>query len=240
MTSRAGDLEQLAGRFDLPPEAARQLGVLLDLLERDPRAPTSVRTPGPALDVHVADSLVALELPIVRSATAIADVGSGPGFPGLALAVALPSARVRLVESSRRKCSFLARAVSQAEVRNASVVCARVEDWREGRQSCDLVTARAVGPLAVVAEYAAPLLRLGGALVAWKGGRDAGEEGDAAAAGHVLGLEPEVVVAVHPYSGSRDRHLHVFRKAAPTPARFPRRAGVARKRSLRAQSEEIG
>ena len=239
MSTRAGDVEQLAGRFDLPPGAAQRLGALLDLLEHDSRAPTSVTARGPALDVHVADSLVALGLPIVRSATAIADVGSGPGLPGLALAIALPGARVRLVESSRRKCRFLARAVTEAEVRNASVVCARVEDWSAGRESCDLVTARAVGPLAVVAEYAAPLLRLEGALVAWKGARDADEERDAAAAAQVVGLEPEDIVAVRPYSRSRDRHLHVFRKTAETPMRFPRRAGMARKRALRAQSGDF-
>ena len=120
------------------------------------------------------------------------------------------------------------------------MVCARVEEWSEGRDRCELVTARAVGPLAVILEYAAPVLRLGGSLVAWKGRRDASEERDAAAAAEVLGLAPDEVVPVRPYPDSRDRHLHVFRKSAPTPARFPRRAGVARRRSLRAQSEEIG
>jgi 16S rRNA (guanine527-N7)-methyltransferase len=236
MSGPASTLDQLAHRFDLAPVAAQQLGALLDLLERDPQAPTSSTARATALDVHIADSLVALDLPVVRTATDIADVGSGPGFPGLALAVALPHARVRLVESSRRKCGFLSRAVTEAKVRNASVVCARAEEWSEGRQSCDLVVARAVGPLALVAEYAAPLLRRGGSLVAWKGARDAGEDRDGAAAAQALGLELDVVLRVRPYSGSRDRHLHVFRKSADTPARFPRRAGVARKRTLRAGS----
>jgi len=153
--------------------------------------------------------------------------------------VTLPRALVRLVESSGRRCRFLADALTEAEVRNAGVVCARAEEWSQGRESCDLVTARAVGPLAVILEYAAPLLRLGGSMVAWKGRREAGEERDAAAAAEALGVELVGLVSVRPYAGSRDRHLHVFRKAAPTPARFPRRAGMARKRSLRAPSEEI-
>jgi 16S rRNA (guanine527-N7)-methyltransferase len=231
-------LDQLADRFALPSTGTRQLATLLDLLGRDPQAPTSDSAREAALDVHVADSLVALDLPVVRLATEIADVGSGPGFPGLALAAALPRARVRLVESSRRKCRFLSRAVSEARVRNASVVCARVEDWHEGIGSCDLVTARAVGPLAVVAEYAAPLLRVRGTLVAWKGARDAGEERDAAAAAQLLGLKREGVFAVQPYPSSRGRHLHVLRKVAETPGRFPRRAGAARKRALGAASED--
>jgi len=233
MSGPAHPLDALAARFDLPPAAPAQLGALLDLLERDPEAPTSVTAWPAALDVHVADSLIALELPIVRAATAIGDVGSGAGFPGLALAVALPQASVRLVESSHRKCRFLSRAVTEAGVLNATVVCARVEEWAEGRESCDLVTARAVGPLAVIAEYGAPLLCLGGNLVAWKGRRDVREEGEAAGAAGTLGLESDSVVAVQPYAQSRDRHLHVFRKAAQTPARFPRRAGMARKQRSR-------
>jgi 16S rRNA (guanine527-N7)-methyltransferase len=218
----------------------RRLSALLDVVARDPEAPTSATAREAAVDVHVADSLAALDLMAVRGATEIADIGSGAGFPGLVLAAALPRAQVNLVESSRRKCRFLARATTQAAIRNAGVVCARVEEWSEGRDRCELVTARAVGPLAVILEYAAPVLRLGGSLVAWKGRRDASEERDAAAAAEVLGLAPDEVVPVRPYPDSRDRHLHVFRKSAPTPARFPRRAGVARRRSLRAQSEEIG
>jgi 16S rRNA (guanine527-N7)-methyltransferase len=213
--------------------------VLLDLLERDPDAPTTVTAWPAALDVHVADSLVALDIPLVRGAQALADLGSGAGFPGLALAIALPNARVSLVESSRRKCAFLGRAVAESGLGNATVVNTRVEEWAEGRESCDVVTARALAALPVVAEYAAPLLRPGGTLVAWKGRREPREEHDAVAAAKVLGLEPERVVPVRPYPQSRDRHLHVFRKSAPTPHRFPRRAGMARKRPLRAHSEDL-
>jgi 16S rRNA (guanine527-N7)-methyltransferase len=240
MSAGPDDLCRLGARFELPPAAVRRLSTLLDLVERDPEAPTSVTARSDAVAVHVADSLTALELSAVRGASEIADVGSGAGFPGVVLAAALPRAEVHLVESSRRKCRFLARALTEAAIDNASVVCARAEDWSEGRARCDLVTARAIGPLAVILEYAAPLLELGGSLVAWKGGRNPSEEDDAAAAAEVLGLGLDEVVSVRPYAGSRDRHLHVFRKSAPTPARFPRRAGVARKRSLHARSEQIG
>jgi 16S rRNA (guanine527-N7)-methyltransferase len=73
------------------------------------------------------------------------------------------------------------------------------------------------------------LLRRGGVLVAWKGARDAAEEAPGAAE---LGLEPVEVRAVEPFPGARDRHLHVYFKSGPTPERFPRRTGVARKRPL--------
>ena len=87
------DLESLAERFALPSRAPGQLAALLELLAGEAHAPTTVTDPARALDVHLADSLVALELDEVRRARAVADLGSGAGFPGLALAIALPDAR---------------------------------------------------------------------------------------------------------------------------------------------------
>jgi len=225
-------VEPLVARWALPPPAAGRLAALLAALAADPAAPTSVRRLDEAAETHVADSLVALELDPVRAARRIADLGSGPGFPGLALAVALPDARVALVESAARKCAFLERAIATADLPNADVVHARVEAWPDGREAHDLVTARALAALPVVVEYAAPLLALGGVLVAWRGRRDPAAETAAARAAGEVGLEPVEVRHVAPYPGARDRHLHVFRKAAPTPPRFPRRPGTARKRPL--------
>jgi 16S rRNA (guanine527-N7)-methyltransferase len=96
----------------------------------------------------------------------------------------------------------------------------------------DVVTARAVAPLAVLAEYAAPLLVEGGCLVAWKGRRDAEEAADAAAAAEALGLDVGAPVRVAARPGADERHLAVLRKVTPTPDGFPRRAGIARKRPL--------
>ena len=73
------------------------------------------------------------------------------------------------MEAPARKCAFIARGRRRADLANAEVVHARVEEWADGRGAHDLVTARAVAPLAVLVEYAAPLLRAGGSLVAWKG-----------------------------------------------------------------------
>jgi len=225
-------LERLVRRHRLPAGAAERLAAVLDALAEDPHAPTKVRAREEAVDAHLADALVALELPDVRAARSVADLGAGAGFPGLALAVALPEAEVALVESNGRKCEFIRAAIARATIPNARAVAARAEAWSEGIGACDLVTARALAPLGVLAEYAAPLLREGGALVAWKGRRDAEEEQIAAAAARVLGLTVEAVVPVTPYPAARHRHLHVLRKVAPTPPRFPRRPGMARKRPL--------
>jgi 16S rRNA (guanine527-N7)-methyltransferase len=83
-------------------------------------------------------------------------------------------------------------------------------------------------------EYAAPLLAPGGALVAWKGKRDEGEEADGVAAASATGLELAQIVPVRPWSGAEQLHLHLYLKVGSTPDRFPRRPGMARKRPLRA------
>jgi len=230
------ELVSLVERYGLPEDATVALAALLDVLAADPHAPTTVREPAAALGTHLADSLVALELPVVREARAIADLGAGAGFPGLPLAIALPAAEVALVESIGRKCEFIRGAAATAGLANVEVVAERAEAWTAGLGTRDLVTARALAPLAVLAEYAAPLLREDGALVAWKGRRDEQEERDAAAAAQELGLAVEEVRAVRPYPGADHRHLHVLRKVAPTPPRYPRRPGMARKRPLGARN----
>lgn len=230
-------LDRLAARHGLDDRQRVRLEAVLLVLEGDARAPTAVRDPARAVDVHVADSLAALDLEVVRRARMLADVGAGAGFPGLALAVALPGARVDLIESQARKCRFMEGVCAIAEIANAHVVCARAEDWAAGRGVNDAVLARALAEPAVVLEYAAPLLRLGGSLVEWRGRREEEAQRRAAAAAEVLGMELVEVRRVEPYAGAREHHLHVYAKVAVTPKGFPRRAGMARKRPLAAAGE---
>ncbi len=226
------DIEFLAWRYQLPEHAVGQLKALLGVLIGDPHAPTAVREPARAVRDHLADALVALDLGQLRSASTVADVGSGAGLPGLPLAIALPGAEVFLVESSARKCAFLERAIAASALANAHVVHARAESWEWGLGRFDVVTARAVAPLAVVAEYAAPLLRVGGTFVAWRGRRDAASEATAARAASELGLEGGEPMVVQPYSGTEYRHLQLMLKVRSTPSGFPRREGLAAKRPL--------
>lgn len=197
-----------------------------------------MREPEEALDTHVADSLAGLEVAELRAARRIADLGAGAGFPGLPLAIALPDAQVDLIESSGRKASVIGRLARAASADDARPVVARVEDWARadppagGRAAYDAVTARALAPLAVLLEYAAPLLREGGVLVAWKGSRDPDEEAAGRAAAEQLGMSGEEPRAVKPFAEARNRHLYIFHKLGETPERFPRRAGIARKRPL--------
>lgn len=227
-------LDELAVRFALPESATPALDALLAKLATDPSAPTKLTEPAVAVDAHVADALVALELDGVRGASRIADLGSGAGFPGLVLAAALPTAQISLVESSTKKCAFLTRAAEVMGLANVTAVASRAESWAEGIGTCDLVTARAVAPLNVLVEYAAPLLADGGLLVAWKGRRNAGEEADGDAGAAATGLTAGEVRAVRPWVGAEHLHLHLYVKVGSTPNRYPRRPGIASKRPLRA------
>ncbi len=175
-------LAEQAVRYGLPPGAPTMLGRLLSALSAEHDPPTTVREPLAAARTHVADSLVALDLPRVRDARRVVDLGAGAGFPGLALAIALPDAHVDLVESARRKAAVIERLARAAGLEVAGADCAggsvrevrvlavpeRAEIWAAGAAggSYDLVTARALASLPVLAEYAAPLLARGGALVA--------------------------------------------------------------------------
>jgi 16S rRNA (guanine527-N7)-methyltransferase len=230
--SAAVKLDGLVGRYRLNEHQRSQLEAILLAMAADKRSPTTVRDPGRAVDVHVADALVALNVEVLTSAESIADLGAGAGFPGLALAVALPDTELRLVESQARKCVFVEGLLARAGVANARVVCARVEQWKEGLGVNDVVLARALAAPAVVVEYAAPLLLVGGMLVDWRGRREPEAERLGLDAARQLGMDLAEIRHVEPYEGARDHHLHIYLKNRETPSGFPRRAGMARKRPL--------
>jgi 16S rRNA (guanine527-N7)-methyltransferase len=209
----------------------RSLETVLGLLAAE-RASVSSVVDERAWRVHVDDSLTGLEVSELGEAKRIADVGAGAGFPGLVLAVALPEAQIDLIESVSRKTAFIERAAEAASIPNSSAVTARAEDVArtEGRESYDVVTARAVGRLSTLAELASPLLREDGVLIAWKGKRDEEEEAQMRRASEALSMRPEAILDVGHRAGSEHRHLHVIRKFGPTPPNLPRKSGLAKKR----------
>ena len=155
----------------------------------------------------------------------VVDVGSGGGSPGLPLAASLPGLRFDLLESSGRKCAFLSAAASGFP--NVEVVCARAEEHARGagRDAYAVALARALAPQAVAAEWCLPLVRPGGTLILYASRPAPGLDRVAAELG---ALPPEVVED----AGRPGRTLLLFAKLGPTPERFPRRSGIARKRPL--------
>lgn len=237
MTSSLADL---GGRYGLSDGATEQLRLLLDLLVDDPLAPTSIRTPAQVLNDHLADSLVALECQELSSALRVLDLGAGAGMPGLPLAIASPETQFTLLEASARKCRFLERAVEHCRVVNAEVVNERAESFHPAPEPYDVVLARAVASPPVTAEYGAPLLRVGAALILWHGRREPEVDAALSAAAAELGLDEPSIRRVQPYPAAQNRHLYVLKKLSETPARFPRRPGMALKRPLGGRTGHSG
>jgi 16S rRNA (guanine527-N7)-methyltransferase len=178
---------------------------------------TAVVDPAGARRLHLDAALAAAPL---LEAGPVVDVGSGGGSPGLPLAAARPDLSFDLVESTRKKCDFLARWASEFD--NVSAVCARAEDYGrvQGRDAYGTALARALAPPPVAVEWCLPLVRPGGRVILFVG-PSVDEEAVAKVAGEVAGELDESPPG-----------FAVLRKTGPTPERFPRRPGVARKRPL--------
>ncbi len=211
-------------------EDAGWLVALLDRIGLESQNLTAIDAIDDAIDRHLMDSLVGMAVPEIREARGIVDLGSGGGFPGLVMARMLPDVSVTLVESERRKADWLVRAA--AELPNVRVVADRTEALaREEREVWDVATARAVAATPSLLELAAPLVRVGGSLVAWRGPSDAEPTpGDRSAAAEV-GFAFDRVIEVEPFAGA-ERRLVVWAKTGATSDRFPRRPGRATKRPL--------
>ena len=176
---------------------------------------TAIRDLGTARSALLDDALRGMEL-VGGTEGAIVDVGSGGGTPGIPLAAALPDRAVTLLEAERRKCAFLE--TWALELPNVEVVWGRAEEQEPERFGVAVAKALAHPPTA--AEWCLPLVREGGLVVLWVG-QTADPAQVAAVAGRIAGeLEaaPPGFVAI--------------RKKGPTPAGFPRRTGVAKKRPL--------
>jgi 16S rRNA (guanine527-N7)-methyltransferase len=176
---------------------------------------TSIRDPGEARRVHVDESLAALDA-VQRFDGPIVDVGSGGGAPGIPLAAALPDREVTLLEANGRKCAFLREAAR--EFPNVTVIQGRAEEQETDRFG--VAVAKALAPPPVAAEWCLPLVAPGGAAVLY-----IGPSADAAAVSRVserLGGGP----------AEESPGLLVLHKLEPTPAGFPRRPGVAKRRPL--------
>ncbi len=165
--------------------------------------------------VHVDESLAAAD--VVRAYEGpIVDVGSGGGAPGIPLAVALPEREVTLLESNRRKCSFLERWAR--ELPNVQVVCGRAEE--QPVDNWGVAVAKALASPPVAAEWCLPLVAAGGAAVLFVG--------PSAEAERVARVAEQLAAEL----AESPPGLLVLRKLGPTPEGFPRRPGVARKRPL--------
>jgi 16S rRNA (guanine527-N7)-methyltransferase len=197
---------------------------------------TGIVDPEEIVVKHFLDSLsVYLALQDLPSTVSVIDVGSGAGFPGLPLKIALPEIRLTLLEATRKKTAFLQHIIATLNLTGITVLTARAEEvgrQPEHRERYDIAVARAVATLPVVAEYSLPLVKVGGWVIVQKGQHPADEIKQAANALGILGGKVGQILPLTVPGLTAERHLVVIQKNKPTPKQYPRRPGLPAKRPI--------
>ena len=238
MDTLARDAKRL--RFDLDPQQLRAFRTYLAELEaaRPRLRLTALTDPEAVQRRHFLEPLAllgALEQLGSLPEPAI-DIGSGAGFPGLPIKIVRPALRLTLVEAHGKRAEFLEQVARALGLAGVTIVNARAEDAARDpahREAYRLALARAVAPLPTLVELALPFLPTGGLLAAPKGSGAQREVREAAAALAACGGVVESVQTLEVPNAPVPPTLVLVRKTSPTPARFPRRAGIPSKRPLR-------
>jgi 16S rRNA (guanine527-N7)-methyltransferase len=184
---------------------------------------------------HFLDSLSCLLAWPKDPPGSLIDIGTGAGFPGLALKLVLPNLRLTLVESVGKKAAFCQHIVDTLKLEKVSVLQARAEDLGQDkahREKYDWAVARAVANLPVLSEYLLPLARVGGGMLAQKGDTAPAEAHAAQRAIQLLGGQIRQLRPVELPGVAEDRYLVIVDKVAPTPPGYPRRVGLPSKRPI--------
>ncbi len=178
---------------------------------------------------HHLDSLTLLKVLFEFDDLKLIDVGTGAGFPGLALAITFPKLHVTFLDSTGKKLKFIDHAGEALKLDNIETVHARAEDAGRNpnhRESYDIVTARAVARMPALMEYTLPLCKLEGQVIAMKGGTAYDETNSAAKAISELGGELFSIEEINLPTIENPRYLVTVDKIDPTPKQYPRNAGI--------------
>jgi 16S rRNA (guanine527-N7)-methyltransferase len=186
---------------------------------------------------HVLDSLSCFLHEPLLGAERFADVGSGGGLPGVPIKIVRPDLPTTLVDSTAKKASFLQYVVEALSLDDTQIINTRVEDLartRAHRGAFDVVTSRALARLSVVAEYCVPLLKVGGSAISMKSRLEPDELSEGSRAAEAVGATVEEIIKVPMLSevGEKERNLVILQKTRETPARYPRRPGMATRNPL--------
>lgn len=193
---------------------------------------TAITEPDQVATLHLLDSLSLLPLADFAGKTAV-DVGTGAGFPGVPLAIAVPESRITLLDSLGKRVDFLRESCAALGLSNAVCVQARAEEFAgDRRESFDLAVSRAVAALPVLCELCLPLVKPGGAFIAMKSVDCGRELAEAEAAIRLLGgrLRDTVDYAI-PTTGIVHRAV-IVEKVSPAPKKYPRRFAQIKKQPL--------
>ena len=217
---------------------AEQQEMMLAFMDRLTNAPLNLIGPaetGERISRHLLDSMAALCVHTFLPGERVLDLGSGGGLPGISLAITCPKTQFILMDSIEKKTDFLRETTDILSLSNIEVVTCRAEEAGQDpgiRETMDTVTVRAVAPLRVLCEYAFPLLKVGGSLLAYKGPRAEAELAEARTAIDQLGRAEIRIEKIDIPFTDRINHMVILQKSSPTPRKYPRRVGKPAKNPL--------
>ena len=184
---------------------------------------------------HFADSLSLIRAWDVKKPCEMIDVGTGAGFPGLALKIAFPGMKVTLLDSLNKRVQFLGAVIERLSLDGVKAVHGRAEDFaKQGRmrESYDLCVSRAVANLSTLSEYCLPFVKVGGQFISYKSEKLTKELETAGDAIRILGGKVKGQVEFSLPHSDIYRNLFIIEKVKSTPARYPRKAGLPSKEPL--------
>lgn len=187
------------------------------------------------LKKHFLDSVSLIQAVDVRKELTLIDVGTGAGFPGLALKIAYPELKVTLLDSLQKRIQFLDAVIEKLGLEGIETIHGRAEDFAKPqklRESFDLCVSRAVANLSTLSEYCLPFVKVGGYFIPYKSEKIAQEKEEAKKALELLGGKFERQVEFMLPSSDIYRNLFVIKKVKETPKKFPRKAGLPAKEPI--------
>ena len=196
---------------------------------------TSLKDPREIIVSHFLDSLTILKAVDTKEISAI-DLGTGAGFPGIPLKILRPEISLSLLDSSRKRIEFLKYLSKSLKLKGLEIIWGRAEEYgkKEGyRERYDVVLARALARLNILAELGIPFLKIRGLFIAQKGQKLKGELEEARRAIEILGGELKGIISLRLPFSHKSRKLVVIEKVLETSDRFPRRSGIPQKRPLK-------
>ncbi len=228
--------QQLFG-LNLSPKQVQMLSTYeRELLEWNEKFNlTAIRDAEGIRTKHFLDSFSCAQAWKANPPASLIDVGTGAGFPGLALKILYPAMRLTLVESVGKKADFCRHITETLALENVEVLTARAEEVGQmsaHRERYDWAVARAVAAMPVLAEYLLPLVRVGGGVLAQKGESGPAEAQAAEKALKMLGGRLRQLIRVELPGVADGRYLLVVDKRAATPPGYPRRAGIPARKPL--------
>ena len=187
------------------------------------------------LKKHFVDSVSLIQAVDVRKEFTLIDVGTGAGFPGLALKIAYPELKVTLLDSLQKRIQFLDAVIEKLGLEGIETIHGRAEDFAKPqklRENFDLCVSRAVANLSTLSEYCLPFVKVGGYFIPYKSEKIAQEKEEAEKALELLGGKFERQVEFMLPSSDIYRNLFVIKKVKETPKKFPRKAGLPAKEPI--------